>query len=253
MRENTYFEKNLSGLNCTELIEPEINHQASEYFVENYNTIMSQARKMNGVDPDKVEDLVHDVMISLLNSENAGEGYSMDHSRQGSLITVADFVYGRLKAYSKNRKYSIDGCDRHISTKRVGNETVTVVDFDIAFASVSDGTDTDDMDSMQRAFANAACYDDEIELIEESLTLRKDIETCLEMDERCCMSFLALFRNIDMFVDNFDNSIFDRLKAAIREDKEFGEALMNVLSTASKHRGMFDTAVEEVAKARAIA
>lgn len=242
MKESKFVvEKNFSGLNCTELMEPVVNHLATEYFVENYETIIKQARKMSGVDPHKVEDLVNDVFKSLLEGENAGEGYDISHSREGSVIGVADFVYGRLKMYSKNRRYAVEGCDRRVSTKRIGDTTVTNVEFDIGYAStLIDLSESDHMDSLQRALMTAHSYDAEIESIEDEMSLRNDIEFCLDFNEVVGMDLMNLFRNMDAFSAAFDASIFDSLKAAMKEHDELGEALHNVLTTAVKQRSLFD-------------
>lgn len=240
-----YVEKNLSGLNQSKLIELEINTQASEYFVNNYEYIMGQARRMVGVDPNKVEDLVQDVLVSIMTSEAAGEGYDMSHSNAGSIITVAEFVFGRLKLYSKNNKYKAEGCDRKVKTKRMGNEVKSTVVFDLAFASPDDSKDLDDLDGFQKAYANAHCYDSEISDIEDGMSLRQDIEFCMDFDEVVGFKFINLFKNLDMFTDNFDNSIFDKLKDAMKYHDELNDAVFNVLSAAARHRNLFDSIVAE--------
>lgn len=239
-------EKTLSGLGCSKLVEPEINHLASEFILENYEEIKRQARKMVGVDPFKVEDLVNDVYVSILNSENEGNGFSIDHSREGSIITPSEFVYGRLKLYSKNRRYSIDGCDRHVSTKRVNGENVTVVDFDIAFASPDYSKDVEDMTGMQRAYANASNLVDDVEMIEDTADLRKNIEFCIDFDKVVGMSFRSLFEHIDEFSQEIDSSVFDHLREQLKIHDELGEALFNVLSAAVKHRAVFDAVLQSI-------
>jgi hypothetical protein len=239
-------EKTLSGLGCSKLVEPEINHLASEYIVEHYESIKAQARKMVGVDANKVEDLVHDVMESILIAENNGNGYSMDHSREGSIITVADFVYGRLKLYSKNRKYSSEGCDRHVSTKRVNGEMVTVVDFDIAYASPDNSKDVEDMTGMQRAYANASNLVDEMELVEEIADLRRNVEFCIDFDKVVGMNFRNLFEHVGAFDCEIDSSIFDNLREHLKEHDELSEALFQVLNAAVKHRAVFDTVMQSL-------
>lgn len=237
-------EKTFGSLICSKLVEPEVNHVASEYFTEHYNEIKRQASKMVGVDPSKVEDLVNDVYESILRGENEGNGYDIDHSHEGSIITVADFVYGRLKLYSKNRRYAAEGCDRHVSTKRVNNQVVTTVDFDVAYASPDNSRDLDEMTGIQRAYANASCIDDDIELINDTVSLRQDIEFCLDFSSVVGMNFLNLFKNIDMFTANMDSSIFDNLREQLKYHDELSDALYSVLSSAANHRAVFDAVVE---------
>ena len=239
-------EKTFSGLRCTKLVEPEINHLASDYMLEHYESIKAQVRKMVGVDTNKVEDLVNDVFASILEAENNGNGYSMDHSREGSIITVADFVYGRLKLYSKNRKYGVEGCDRHVSTKRVNGETITVIDFDIAYASPDDSKDIEDMTGMQRAYANASNLVDEMEMVEEIADLRQNVEFCIDFDNVVGMNFRNLFKNIDAFNQNIDSSIFDNLREQLKQHDQLSEALFQVLTAAVKHRDVFDVVVQSL-------
>lgn len=233
-------ESNLSSLNCTALFEPEINHLASNYMVENQAVIMNQIRKMNGVDLNKVEDLFQDVFLSFLSGENEGCGYNINHSNTGSVITVTDFVFGRVKGYSKNKKYSSDGCDRHVSTKKVGDENVTVVDFEIHYASCDDSTDQENLTGMQKAYSLAKSYDNDMDTVETNVSLRQDMAFCMDFDTVVGFKFLNLFKNVDKFKSNFDESIFDKLKDCLTEHDQLKEALHNVLEAATLNRNTYE-------------
>lgn len=235
-------EGTFKGLECGKLVEQRINHEATEYFAANYNSILAKAKRIPGVDPSKVEDLVQDVFTSLMASEEAGEGYDISHSWEGSVITVAEFVLGRLKLYSKNQRYHISGCDRKYKGKRKDEEKSDEVIFDIAFAS-PDGSDLEDMSAMQRAYATAHTYEDEIESIDESISIRQNIDFCLEFNEVVGFNFLNLFKNLKAFSANFDASIFDNLREKLRYHDELGEALHAVLEAAINQRRAFDYAM----------
>lgn len=214
--------------------EVEINHEASTYIADNYSLILDQARRM-GVDPDKVEDLVQDVFVSIVTGENEGNGYDISHSRENSVITVADFVFGRLKGYSKNVKYQ-SGCEKRRSSNPADN-------IDIVSASPTD-TDLDKLDSMQRAYASAPSFD-ETEKVELFVSLRQDIELCLDFNDAVGFNLVNLFRNIDLFSNDFNSSIFERLSKALKYHTEFGEAFKNVLLSARADRDTFDSIIAE--------
>lgn len=217
-------------------IEVDVDHEASTYMVENYDMILRQAVKM-GVDPVKVEDLVQDVYISLLDGENNGNGYSIEHSRSGSVITVADFVFGRLKGYSKNSRYRA-GVERH------GASTVEN-SIEIVCAS-SSSSDTSDLDSMQRAYMMAPSYDgDEMENTEILASLRQDLELCLDFNEVVGFDLRNLFTSIDQFSGEFGNSLFEKLSKALNYHTDFGDAFKNVLMAAKINRVMFEDIVAE--------
>ena len=234
MKQRNYeVERNYNELNCDVLVEPDVNHLASSYIAENYEMVINSARKFPGVDPYKVEELVHDVWISIMQSENEGEGFDISHSNVGDIITVDKFVFGRLKLYAKNRKYSRDGVDRHISSRRSDGKSVAFVDFDITFAS-ADTSDPDQMSSIQRAYYNASTYEDNIEAVNDALSLRQNIEFCLEFNSLVGFNFINLFKNIELFSGHVDSSIFDGLHEVIERNEELSEALFNVL-TCAKH------------------
>ena len=245
MKSNTYnVEANLSDMNCIGLIEPDINHEASEYIVENLATITRQARKMVGVDPNKVEDLVQDLIESILRSESRGEGYRIDHNEDGKVISVAEFVYGRLKGYSRNTKYQIGSGERHAVTRNTNGKSTQVVDFEVISASSANENDYDSMSAIQKAYATAYSYYNSIDDIDASVSLQQDIEFCIDFNEVVGFDFRNLFKNIDLFGSmDFDGAMFDRLRSAMNFHTELKEALHNVLTACANDRSAFDAVV----------
>ena len=241
MKNSTYvIEKNFGELNCCELIEPEVNHVASDYLVDHYDALLKRIRCDVNVDPSKAEELLHDVYVSIATAENEGRGYDISHSNEGDIITVEGFVNGRIDRYAKNLKYSVDGTNRHIKRRTVGGETTAVTDFDIVYASPDFG-DPDNMTGIQRAYMNAHSYDSEIESIEDEMSLRSSINFCLDFNDVVGFNLLNLFRNIDIFGQNVDKSIFDNLRSKMEYHDEFGEAMLNVLKCARDHRAIFES------------
>lgn len=236
-------EKDTGNLACSALFEPEVNHEATTYFAANYSSILASAKTMFGVDKTKVEDLVQDVFESLARSEEAGKGYDPNHAEDGS-IGVAEFVYGRLKMYSKNRKYHERGCDAHFSkSDKSGNG---VMDFDIEFASVSDDRDFDSMSAVQAAYATAASYDNDIEAITETASLKNDMQLCIDFSEDAHIDFVSFFKNIDKFATDFSREVFSPLIKAVEYHDQLHDALYNVLSAYGSNRAAFDAALATI-------
>lgn len=238
-------EKNFSSLNCTVLKEIEVNHLASEYLAENYQAIINKAKHMNGVDPDKADDLVNDVWISLIEGEEKGKGYDISHSNEGDIIGVDDFVYGRVKLYSKNAKYQIGG-QKKIKTSRDKDGVIKAeCEFQEISCSPVDLGD-DNVSGIQRAYLTASAVHDGIESVEDEIDLRNNIRFCIKFNEMIGFDILNMFRNIDMFARfNFDNGLFDHLKNIMKKHEEFRDALESVLTCASEHRPIFDAILSE--------
>ena len=226
-------EENFNGM-VAQFIEPVVNHEASEYVASHMEEIRRQTRKM-GVDIDKVDDLITDVWLSLSEAEKNGNGYDISHSNEGDIITVADFVYGRIKGYSMNVKYRSTVMERHVS-KDV-TKSIEII------AASSDSADLDTLDNFQKAFALAATYDD-IDNVEAEMSLRSNIQFCSEFDEVIGFSIINLFKNIDMIAETgFNSSLFDGLKSAVAYHDEFGVAFKEVMTILSRSRSMFDAVV----------
>lgn len=226
-------EENFNGM-VAQFIEPVVNTEASNYVATHMEEIRRQTRKM-GVDLDKVDDLITDVWLSLHEAEKNGNGYDISHSNEGDIITVADFVYGRIKGYSMNVKYRSTVMERHIS-KDV-TKSIEII------AASSDSADLDTLDNFQKAFALAATYDD-IDNVEAEMSLRSNIQFCSEFDDVIGFNIINLFKNIDMIAEaGFNSSLFDGLKAAINYHDEFGVAFKEVMTILSKSRSLFDTVV----------
>lgn len=249
MSKNGYVvETNLPGLECTGLVEPKINHEASTYIVENLNLVIGQARKMVGVDPEKVEDLVQDLIESILRSEARGEGYDVSHSSDNGVITVAEFVFGRLKLYSKNTKYQAGASEKHVHYRKDenGKANSANVDFEVIAASSSADTDFDALSGVQKSYATAK-YFDCIDDIDNAISLRQDIELCIKFDSIVGISFLNMFKNIEMFANSaFEDSVFEKLRSAMGKYSELREALHSVISASATDRHAFDLVVATI-------
>ena len=83
----------------TELKEIIVNHEASEYIINNYSYIQ-RAVMAKGIDEDRAKDLVNDMYLNLFEAEKNGEGYDSNYG-DGS-ISVSQFVIARAMQYAKN-------------------------------------------------------------------------------------------------------------------------------------------------------
>lgn len=203
-------------------LEGNINNLASEYIEDNYEKILRDIKKNKWAANGKEADLLNDVYVSIIEGERNGEGYDPERGRYG-YITVEEFVYSRIKGYSKNRKY---------------HDSNIVVNGNLEVAASSDGEEVEDLDGFQKAYALAAEADD-LETVEEEISLKQNIEYCIEFNDQIGFDILNLFKNLDLFMNNFNNSIFNRLKQVVKYHDELGEALRQVLSYASKNREKF--------------
>ena len=228
--ENTM--ENTMGIG-TMFLEPEVNREASNYISDNYYEIIANAPKF-GVNPDKCEDLVNDVFISIIEAENEGNGFDMGKAREGDIILVSQFVYGRLKGYAKNHKYRTDLVEKRYSAD-------LTKDIDV-IASSGSSSDFEAMDSFQKAYAMASTEGD-IDAVIEERSIREEIDYCLGFDSIVELSLMAFFKNIDMLADpesDVHKSLFDKLKDAMKVHDEFSEAFKSVIKYSMQNRESFD-------------
>ena len=90
------------------VIEPDINRDASNYIINNYNGLVKFIRKCD-ISVDKAADLLHDVYISIVEAEENGNGFDMefgskldeDGNVDYNIMNVEQFVLGRIRLYAK--------------------------------------------------------------------------------------------------------------------------------------------------------
>jgi|LSQX01.2.fsa_nt_gb hypothetical protein len=212
------------------ILEPEINRLATTFVEENYERLVTQARKMGrkmGVNPELCYDIVHDVYVSLQRSENNGEGYDPNKGRKSDYISLEEFVYGRLKSYSRNEKYKLNPSKLP------------------EVAACSSTNDIDEMTDYQKAYEMASTYDD-IEAIDMDLSISEELEYCLtfasslKLNIRYLLKHLAEIAKIDI-----DTSIFNQIRTACK-DNEFMEALKSLLQYAIKYPEKYDALVSNL-------
>lgn len=216
---------------------PEMNFEASEFIEENMNEIRNSILKM-GIHPDKVNDLLNDVYVSIRQDELDGHGY--DYELCG--IDVRQFVFGRIKGYSLNKRYDI----RYVESRN---------GCDLVAASADESDSEDKLSGFQAAYKNASSYDD-IDNIEVELSVRDAIETCMDLCYGTTICIASLFReveSIDSLISRYSRSkgvksVFVELQNINKDHPEFMEAMTLALKFRSGHKDQFIGILDKVEK-----
>lgn len=269
------------------ILEPVINREASSYIIDNYRNLIGIIRSCD-VKEEKANDLLHDVFISIVDAEQNGEGFDMEYGGhvtedgtvEPNLMSVEQFVIGRIKLYAKNSKYRTDvieasnGNVTEVHTyydtemdehgrevlnkdgtpklvKKVEHRKVNILMTSNA-ASFNEGGDiTENNDDFQKAFATAAIADSTDE-ITEMLSLREQIDYCIDVCDLHNINILNIFKNIDILAEMLGGyskkkrsaeSVFKRLSELVEYHTELGSNLMEVLKYSAKNRSVFDAII----------
>lgn len=221
---------NMNGMS-TSLTEVESNTMASDYLVEHYEELITEVQKM-GIRGDNVHDLIQDVYLSLVKAERSGEGYDMSKGKDGRLISVPEFVIGRLKGYSKNVKYR--------SGSYCGVEIPST-------ACEMDGDENLHLDSFQAAYLKASNETDEIADLEEYNSVREQIKFCMTFDNEIGFSILNLLKNADKLVKlTTDKTLFYKLSHIVKTRPDFSEALNSILNYGINNKDRYQAVLAEV-------
>lgn len=194
--------------------------EASNYIKEHYNEMVACARKM--VNENCAVDLVHDVYMSIIKDENNGKGYNMNYdgkfNRSCGVITVEQFVYGRMKGYSLNERY------RNMNSMEI---------------AASATCDTEDMNNVQLAYENATSYD-AIELLDIEVSLREELEYLMTYSSKVNIKFLLknIFKVSRL---KFDISFMSDISELVKKNKEFAESLATVLKFAGQAPAKYES------------
>lgn len=266
------------------IIEPEINREASTYLIDNYKNLVGIVKSCD-VKEEKANDLLHDVYISIVDAEENGEGFDMEYGTtidadghiKARLIGVEQFVIGRIKLYAKNNKYRTeiveagstpvnetiiymetvmdehgreklnkDGTKKLV--KRVEHRKVNLFVTSSAASSNEGGNVDENNDDFQKAYATAAMADTTDD-VTEMLSLREQVDCCIDICGLYGVNILNIFRNIDKLAEMLGTSskkkksseaVFSKLSELVNYHSELAEALREVLDFSSKNRPVFE-------------
>lgn len=269
------------------ILEPVINREASSYIIDNYRNLIGIVRSCD-VKEEKANDLLHDVYISIVDAEENGEGFDMEYGSrvnedgeiEANLMSVEQFVIGRIKLYAKNNKYRTDvieatnGTVNEIHTyydaemdehghevlnkdgtpklvKRVERRKVNIL-MTANAASFNEGGDVaDNNDDFQKAFATAAVADSTDD-ITEMMSLREQIDYCIDICSLHDVNILNVFKNIDALANMLGDyskkkktaeSVFSKLSELVEYHTELGTNLIEILRYSAKNRSVFEAII----------
>ena len=267
-----------------QVIEPKVNHEASSYILNNYKDIVKIVRSYD-IREEKANDLVHDVYISIYEAELNGDGFDMEYGSRinedggidFNLMDVSQFVLGRMRLYAKNPKYRTDiieasNCSvietsvytdtildaqgqeiidkngmpklvRRVERKKVAVQATATA------ASFNEGGDVvDNNDDFQKAFATASTADSTDD-IAEMLSLREQIDFCIDICNLNGVNLVNILKNIDVLAEMLGDyskkkktaeSVFSKLSELVTYHTELGQNLIDILTYSAKHRDAFD-------------
>ena len=211
------------------LVMPCINTEASDFMSDNISEILTSIAKM-GVDKSKIHDLYTDVYLSIRDAEMNGRGFNEDYD-----LSVRNFVFGRLKKYSLNKKYD----PKYIENKNNGEYTL--------IAASCSGDDEEEINGFQAAYKNAAEIDN-IDGIDDALSLKDAIETCIDYLHGTNINVISLFRSVENIVSLIStkakrnhnaNSVFYEIRSVGIKYPELFEAMELALRLRESNRDLF--------------
>lgn len=273
------------------IIEPDINREASKFIQDNYTELLTYINKQGII--DKASDLLHDVYISVQEDEDNGEGYDstygleegteFDPQNKSKVISVSKFIYGRVKMYCKNVKYSssfveksrikvlehevvyedvydsdgnkvlnANGQPKQHKVTKVNKSAISVITSAASADMGNDDLSESSNDEFQVAYSMAV-VEDSANDIASLLSLREEIDYCIDVGDMHSVKILGMFKNMDTLASILADSKRRRLKCAdplfgvitelTKYHADFAESLLSVLTYAEKNRSAFDSII----------
>lgn len=238
------------------VFEAQSNNEACEYLASNYNKLQKIVAKC-GIHPNKCDDLLQDVWISLATNEMDGEGFDMNYANsKRSIMDVSQFVIGRIKLYAKNEKYRSDISESGITntfskSKSKGSKFIkNKVKVSVCAASF-DESDLENNDPFQKGYAMASIVDSTDDLVE-GYSLREQIDYCIDIAETANLDLMHLFRNIDELAGLLGMSdrrgktetVFSSITQLVDKHSDFAEALLGVLTFSARNRAAYELVLD---------
>lgn len=202
----------------------DIERDATNYMKENYSYIINQTKKMAYKNYPKadvlVDDIVHDVYLSLDRDEKMGKGFSIERN-----IDLGQFIFGRIAGYMKHEKY-----------RGINRKTYKGMVYEERNQSSSE--------DMELIYMSAADMRDEISGIENTLDMSEEIYNCLRAGKDANIDVKALITNSDMFASTIAKNVMPIVKKLL--NKEGLASLINILEYRKVNSGLVDVLVDTV-------
>jgi len=211
------------GVN-NQIKELETNKVASEYLLEHYDEIIASVRS-RGIDQSLCVDLVHDVYTSLIKGEKNGNCYDLNKGKQG-VISVEQFVHGRIKKYCMNKKYRKSMNDTEVSASSMTSEI-------------------EEMNRYQVAYEMASSYDD-IESIDLDASINEELEYCMSFQSTLKMNIRYFLKNLNKISSmSVDISVFKSLRD-MAANKDFVESLRSLVEYSKRFPEKYEQLIANV-------
>jgi hypothetical protein len=269
------------------IIEPNINREASNYILNNWQELHTSIKKKL-IKSDKAHDLLSDVYISIIEAENNGNGFDMEYGSNVdengninfNIMSVEQFVLGRIKLYSKNTKYNSDivesangyvyetvvyetpeidehgqeiiGSNGKVKTTKKTERVKVDTMITTCAASFNEGGEfANENDDLQKEYARAATADFSEDLTE-MMSLRENIDYCIDVCELHHVNLLNVLKNIDSLSEMLGDysrkkksaeDVFKKLSDIVAYNDEFANTLMEVLKYSSRNRAAFESVI----------
>lgn len=297
-----------------QLQSPLVNNFASDFISNNYTVLHNSVVPKMGVEEEFVHDLICDVWKAIKEQENNGSGFyfatdehgctipvNLDNERQkfkGDIlgfsepgmevpnISLSQFIFGRMKGYSKNPRYSGEAVEKSvvmkpkldkdgnmIPTGRLNNKGEMTyeqeIDYSksfIATAASSSGNDDDEnsQTGVQHCYANAE-GEDEIDAIDTRVSLQTCLDTIYIYDQRVFksqyISVLKILTDIQaLFSANQqkrgmktrDSNVMKYITAIVCQHPELGNALRTCIEYSNQYPDNFKRMVYAYQKKRGL-
>lgn len=222
------------------MVEPDVNRLATDFIATNYEKLLIASRKM-GVREEKCHDIVHDVLESVMRCENNGAGYNPNKGNIGEYISLEEFVYGRLKKYSLNKKYRVNEKSIKEYDKALkGNKNVV-----IELPSSCWDEHIENLTFYQKAYATAPSYDD-LEKVELELSVGEELEYCLTFENQLNMNLRYFLKNISKIATmDIEVSVFQELRK-LANNSDFIEAIRTLIEYAKGSPEKYEALVSNI-------
>lgn len=233
-------------------VDIEENTEASDYITEHYYELQKFVRNnCSGKVADPAE-LVHEVWQSIRSAEQMGNGYDPSMGAKDGVITVSQFVYGRLSKYCLNYKYRTSGDRYRWEDKADNNGEEPVARKLIVNKNAAREVPASASEDLENLYSNASDIrtEEAYNMIDDFASIDDCIEELFNYDRREEVEpFLKRLLEIcskDISVKTM-KVMFSSIIEMCREHDYFSESLVSVIEFAVKYPEQYKAKIEALA------
>lgn len=210
----------------SEIVTVRVNREASEFITDNYEELVKKVKYGMRVG-ELAGDLVNACYLKVRADEEAGLGF--DESME---VNVEEFVYGKLKGYSKNAEYNSGICQ-----KLADNVYLICADSDC---------EVENMNNMQKALYNAS-GDYIVAERADKFQLEEDIHYCIYKGLHMGIDMCSLFENLEnVDYTKVNREILSTLRHELDKDEYFNDVFISCLNVREDDRALFMNVLDRV-------